>query len=274
VKHLSAELPTFEIVWARNLSHLVFIILLFGPRYGWRLAATNRLGSQILRSSFFLGSNILYFAAISVVPLAEASAISFVSPFLVAIFAAFVLGERVGVGHWIAIMVSFVGALIIIQPGSGHLPWQAVFVLGSSTCYAIYQVMTRGGAGDDSPETQVFYASLVGSVLTSIAVPFIWVTPASLRTVLELSALGVFGGLGHYCVARALMWGPAPVIAPFQYVQLLAASLFGYFIFGDVPSIWTGVGAVIIVCCGVTIALRARREERERATAESGKKPA
>jgi drug/metabolite transporter (DMT)-like permease len=90
--------------------------------------------------------------------------------------------------------------------------------------------------------------------------------------VLELSVLGVFGGLGHYCVARALMWGPAPVIAPFQYVQLLAASLFGFFIFGDVPSIWTGVGAVIIVASGLTIALRARREERARA--ESGKNAA
>lgn len=269
VKHLSAELPTAQIVWARNLSHLVFIILIFAPRYGWRLAATSRLKSQILRSSFFLGSNILYFAAIATVPLAEASAISFISPFLVAIFAAFVLGERVGIGHWIAIMVSFIGALIIIQPGSGHLPWQAVFVLGSSTCYAIYQVMTRGVAGDDSPETSVFYAALVGSVLMSIAVPFVWETPASLGAALELSVLGVFGGLGHYCVAHALMWGPAPVIAPFQYVQLLAASLFGFFIFGDVPSIWTGVGAVIIVCCGVSIALRARREERARS--ESGK---
>ena len=268
VKHLSAELPTFEIVWARNLSHLVFVILLFGPRYGWRLAATNRLGSQILRSSFFLGSNIFYFAAISGVPLAEASAISFVSPFLVAIFAAFVLGERVGIGHWIAIMVSFVGALIIIQPGSGHLPWQAVFVLCSSTCYAIYQVMTRGVAGDDSPETSVFYAALVGSVIMSLAVPFIWVTPSGLITVIELSILGVFGGLGHYCVARALMWGPAPVIAPFQYFQLLAASLFGFFIFGDMPSIWTGVGAVIIIAAGVTIMVRARREER--AKTESG----
>ncbi len=262
VKHLSAELPTAQIVWARNLSHLVFIILLFAPRYGWRLAATSRLKSQILRSCFLLGSNILYFTAIATVPLAEASAISFISPFLVAIFAGFVLGERVGIGHWIAITISFLGALIIIQPGSGHLPWQAVFVLGSSTFYAIYQVMTRGVSGDDSPETSVFYASLVGSVLTSIFVPFVWETPASLRAALELSVLGVFGGLGHYCVARALMWGPAPVISPFQYVQLLAASAFGFFIFGDVPSIWTGVGAVIIIACGVSIALRARREER------------
>ena len=262
VKHLSAELPTAEIVWARNLSHFVFVTLIFAPRRGWRLAATQRLGSQILRSCFLLGSNVFYFTAIAYVPLAEASAISFISPFLVALIAAFVLKERVGIGHWIAIGVGFIGALIIIRPGSGELPWQAVFVLFSSTFYATYQVMTRGLAGDDSPETSVFYAAMVGSVLTTLVVPFVWQTPASLQTVIELTSLGVFGGLGHYCVARALMWGPAPVISPFQYVQLLAASLFGYFIFGDVPSVWTYVGAVIIIASGVSIALRARRDEQ------------
>lgn len=262
VKHLSADLPTPEIVWARNLSHLVFVILIFAPRFGRRLAATTRLKSQILRSCFLLGSNVFYFTAMAYVPLAEASAISFISPFLVALIAAFVLREKVAIAHWLAIAAGFVGALIIIRPGSGDLPWQAVFVLGSSCCYATYQVLTREVAGDDSPETSVFYASLVGSLLTSLAVPFAWVTPRDVWMVLELASLGVFGGLGHYCVARALMWGPAPIISPFQYVQLLAASLFGYFIFGDVPSPWTYVGAVIIVASGVSIALRARREEQ------------
>lgn len=265
VKHLSVELPTAEIVWMRNLSHLVFVVLLLGPVMGRRLFVSRRLGSQIVRSCFLLGSNIFYFTAMATVPLAEASAISFVSPFLVAIAAAFILGERVGIAHWVAIGVGFLGAMIIIQPGSGHLPWQAVFVLGSSCCYSVYQVMTRGVAGDDTPETSVFYASLVGSVLTSLAVPFFWQTPSGWLTWVKLCSLGIFGGLGHYCVARALMWGPAPVISPFQYVQLVAASLFGYFIFGDIPSIWTYVGAVVIIGSGVSIALRARREEREKA---------
>lgn len=265
VKHLSAELPTSVIVWARNLSHLVFVVLILGPALGRHLVVTQRLGSQILRSCFLLASNVFYFTAMVTVPLAEASAISFITPFLVALIAAFVLRERIALGHWIAIGVGFIGAMVIIQPGSGHLPWQSVFVLFNSVSYAIYQILTRGVAGDDSPETSVFYASLVGSVLTTLAVPFFWQSPASWLTWVKLASLGIFGGLGHYCVARALMWGPAPIITPFQYVQLLAASLFGYFIFGDVPSIWTYVGAVIIVGSGVSIALRARREEREKA---------
>jgi drug/metabolite transporter (DMT)-like permease len=263
-KHLSAELPTVEIVWARNVGHLVFVVLLFWPRFGRRLAATRRLKSQVLRSCLFLGSNIFFFTAIAAVPLAEAAAITFVSPFLVAIIAAAVLGERVGPGHWLAILTGFAGALIIIRPGSGELPWQAVLLLASSLCYATYQVLTRGVAGDDSPETSVFYASLVGSLLTTLAVPFVWTTPASVWTVAQLASLGVLGGLGHYCVARAMMWGPAPVISPFQYFQLVAASIFGYAVFGDVPSPWTGVGAVVIVASGVAIALLARRDERAR----------
>jgi drug/metabolite transporter (DMT)-like permease len=261
VKHLSAELPTFEIVWARNVSHLVFVTLLFAPKLGWRLAATRRPGGQVLRSCFLLGSNIFYFTAMATVPLAEAAAITFISPFLVAFIAAVVLGERVGRAHWLAMAFGFLGALIVVRPGSGDLPWQAVFVLGSSLCYATYQVLTRGAAAEDSPETQVFYASMVGSVLTSLAVPFVWQAPESAWTVLKLGSLGVLGGLGHYCVARALMWGPAPVISPFQYLQLVAASLFGYFIFGDVPSLWTYVGAVIIIASGLSIAIRAHRED-------------
>ena len=263
VKHLSAELPTFEIVWARNVSHLVFVTLLFAPKLGLRLAATRRPGGQILRSCFLLGSNIFYFTAMATVPLAEAAAITFISPFLVAFIAAVVLGERVGRAHWLAMAFCFAGALIVIRPGSGDLPWQAVFVLGSSLCYSTYQVLTRSAAAEDTPETQVFYASMVGSVLTSLVVPFVWQTPDSAWTLLKLFSLGVLGGLGHYCVARALMWGPAPVISPFQYLQLVAASLFGYFIFGDVPSVWTYVGAVIIILSGVSIAVRAHREDRK-----------
>jgi len=264
VKHLSADLPSVEIIWARNLSHLIFVILVFGPRFGRRLYQTQRLKSQIGRSCLLLTSTALYFTAIAVVPLAEAAAISFISPFMVALIAAFILREKVGFGHWIAIVAGFVGAMIIIRPGSGELPWQALLVLANSACYATYQVLTRGVAGEDSPETSVFYAALVGSVVMSLAVPFDFVMPKSWWVVGELMALGVFGGLGHYCVARAMMWGPAPVISPFQYVQLLAASILGYLMFGDVPNMWTWVGAVVIVASGVSIAVRARREERDR----------
>lgn len=264
VKHLSAELPTVEIIWARNLSHLIFVILVFGPRFGRRLYQTQRLKSQILRSCLLLASTALYFTAIAAVPLAEAAAISFVSPFMVALIAVFILGEKVGLGHWVAIAAGFVGAMIIIRPGSGDLPWQALLALASSACYATYQVLTRGVAGEDSPETSVFYAALVGSVAMSFVVPFDFVMPKDGWVVLELAALGVFGGLGHYCVARAMMWGSAQVISPFQYVQLLVASILGYLMFADVPNAWTWIGAIIIVASGVSIAMRARREERDR----------
>jgi len=267
VKHLSAEVPTVQIIWARNLSHLIFVILIFGPRFGRRLYQTQRLKSQILRSCLLLTSTALYFTAVSFIPLAEAAAISFVSPFMVALIAAFILREKVGLGHWIAIAAGFLGAMIIIRPGSGDLPWQALLALGSSACYATYQVLTRGVAGEDSPETSVFYAALVGSVAMSLVVPFDFVMPKSWWVVGELMALGVFGGLGHYCVARAMMWGPAQVISPFQYLQLLVASILGYLMFADVPNMWTWVGAVIIVASGVSIAMRARREERDRKAA-------
>ena len=131
VKHLSAELPTAEIVWARNLSHLIFVTLLFAPKRGWRLAATQRLGGQILRSCLLLGSNIFYFTAMAYVPLAEASAISFISPFLVALIAAFILKEQVGLGHWIAIGVGFFIAFVFLVVGCFLDAIPAIIIVGT-----------------------------------------------------------------------------------------------------------------------------------------------
>ena len=121
VKHLSAELPTAEIVWARNLSHLIFVTLLFAPKRGWRLAATQRLGGQILRSCLLLGSNIFYFTAMATVPLAEASAISFISPFLVALIAAFVLPALDAVVAICFGLITILEGVALARPGGAGI---------------------------------------------------------------------------------------------------------------------------------------------------------
>jgi len=260
VKHMRASLPTVELIWARTLGHLLFVIALFAPsRGGWRLLATRRPALQVARSLLLLVSTSFFFTALGHVPLADATAVSFTSPFIVAAVAGRLLRERVSREHWLSIGVGFAGALTVIRPtGEGTSP-AIVLVLGSALCYALYQVLTRRVVGVDSPETSVTYSALVGTLVLSAVVPFVWRAPEGAVQWLMLAALGLLGGLGHYCVARALLWGPASVISPFHYVQLVWAAAAGYLVFGDVPSAWTWLGAAIIIGSGLFLAWRQTR---------------
>ncbi len=255
VKYLSAYLPTVELIWARTLAHLVFMVALFAPGHGgWRLFVTRRPGLQLSRSLLLLVSTSLFFTALRYVPLADATAVSFTSPFMVALLAGWMLGERVERLHWLAIAVGFVGALMVIRPGASATSPYLLLVVGNSACYAAYQVLTRRVGAYDRPETSVTYSALIGTLVLSAIVPFFWQTPGSAWHWLLLGVVGVLGGLGHYCVARALVSSPASVLAPFYYVQLIGAATLGYLLFGDVPSGWTWAGAALIVASGVVIA--------------------
>src|SRR5687767_6228065 len=255
VKYLGAHLPTVELIWARSLAHLVFMVALFAPaRGGWRLFATRRPGLQLARSLLLLSSTSLFFTALRHVPLAEATAVSFTSPFMVAVLAGWLLRERVGTVQWLAIILGFVGALLVIRPGVGTINAYLFLVVGNAACYAGYQVLTRRVAAYDRPETSVSYDALVGTVLLSVIVLFFWQTPRQGWHWGLLAVIGLLGGLGHYCGARALVFSPASTLAPLYYVQLISAAALGYVLFGDVPSVWTWAGAALIVASGIVIA--------------------
>jgi drug/metabolite transporter (DMT)-like permease len=255
VKYLGAYLPTVELIWARTLAHLLFMVALFAPAHGgWRLFATRRPGLQLSRSLLLLTSTSLFFTALRHVPLAEATAVSFTSPFMVALLAVWALGERVGRLHWLAIVFGFIGALMVIRPGVGAINPYLFLVVGNAACYAGYQVLTRRVAAYDRPETSVSWDALTGTVLLSMIVPFFWQTPQQAWHWGLLAVIGLLGGLGHYCGARALVSNPASTLAPLYYVQLISAAALGYVLFGDVPSIWTWAGAALIVASGVAIA--------------------
>jgi len=260
VKYLSRSLPAAELIWARTLGHLLFVIALFAPGAGgWRLFATRKPGLQLARSSLLLVSTSFFFTALGKVPLTDATAVSFTAPVIVAVLAGPFLGERVTRGHWLAIALGFLGALIVVRPtGEGTNPW-IFLVFGSASSYAVYQLLTRRVAGYDRPETSVAYSALLGTLALSCVVPFVWRTPERLEQWLLLGALGLLGGLGHYCLARGFLWGPASVLSPFQYAQLIGAAALGYLVFGDVPTAWTWAGAACIVASGLVIAWREAR---------------
>jgi drug/metabolite transporter (DMT)-like permease len=256
VKVLSASLSPVQLLWSRNLGHSIFIMALFAPTFGWRLVVSAKPIIQLTRSLMLLTSSSFFFAAIGHVPLADATSVGFTAPFIVAMLAGPVLGERVRLGHWLAIGAGFAGALIVIRPTGGGTNAYALLILGSAACYAVYQLLTRRVATVDPPETSVTFSALMGTIVLSALVPFFWRTPSGALPWILFAILGLFGGLGHYFVARGFLWGPASILSPMHYVQLIWAAALGYVVFGDVPSLWTWLGAFIIIASGLWIAWR------------------
>lgn len=260
-KFLSVDYPTTQILWARYAGHLAFVLLMFMPRRGLSLLKASRPGVHIIRSLLMFVSTVCFFTALRWIEVPTASSINFTSPLIVTALAAPLLGEVVGARRWAAVVVGFIGALIIIRPGGGETHWAMLLVLGTAFSYAGYQIVTRKFATADPPETSITYISFVGAALASLALPFEWVTPHSIRDALLFALLGAIGGVGHYFVIRAFQLGEASMLSPFNYGQLIMATVLSFLVFGTFPDTWTLVGASIIVASGLYITYRESRRD-------------
>ena len=257
-KHLVSSYPVIQVVWGRFLFHLILAAMILGPRFGFFVRSAN-LPLQIVRSILLLATTVLFFFGVRLLPLAEASAIMFTSPILLSILAIPFLGERVGPYRWAAIFVAFLGALVVVRPGTGVMGVGALFLLGCSFCNAFYQLITRKLRGTDEARTTLLYTALAG---TSLAVPLVWIPIASGDWPL-FAALGVFGCLGHFTLIKAFQSAPATVVAPFSYASIIWAILYGFLFFGDLPDFWTLVGASIIAAGGLYILHREKIRKAE-----------
>jgi drug/metabolite transporter (DMT)-like permease len=252
-KVLGHDYSNLQVSWARAFGHIVFMLLFFVPKFGFKMLRTRRFGTQVARSAMLFTSNACSFLAIVYIPLAKAASITMMAPFFVLPMAWLALGERTTVGRLIAMAVGFAGVLIVIRPGTDLFHWASLLSLASGVCYAGYQVLTRLIAGIDSPETSGIYSSIVGGFGMFLVLPFVWITPTTVWDILLFCCMGVLGGTGHYFVARALAYAPANIVAPFQYTQLLGSVAAGYVFFGDFPDLLGWVGAAIIVAGGLYI---------------------
>ncbi len=261
-KFLGADYNTLQISWARAFGHIVFMLMFFVPRFGLRMLRTRRPGTQLLRSLMLFTSNVASFLSISFIPLAKAASITMMAPFFVLPLAWLSIGERSTRGRVVAMIVGFVGVLLVIQPGTELFQWASLLSLLSALCYAVYQVLTRHISAIDPPETSGFYSSVVGAFGMLLVLPFIWKTPEGARDIFYFCSLGVLGGMGHYLVARALTNAPANIVAPFQYTQLLGSVVVGYLFFGDFPDVLGWIGAAVIVGGGLYVGWSQTRARR------------
>jgi drug/metabolite transporter (DMT)-like permease len=187
--------------------------------------------------------------------LADATAVTFVGPLLAVAMSVPLLGEWVGPRRWTGVLIGFVGALIIIRPGTGVMEFAAFLPLGAALCFALYQIATRRLRGIDGPVTTLAFMAVTGTVVTSAIVPFFWILP-DLAGGLLMGSLGMLGTTGHFALIKAFESAPVSVIAPFDYTALIWAALFGYFIFNEMPDTFTILGALVITGSGLYILRR------------------
>ncbi|WP_119421198.1 DMT family transporter [Desertibaculum subflavum] len=262
-KYLTQWFAASQIVWARYVFSFFFMLIVFMPRHGTRIFKVERPWSQILRGFLLFMSSFLYFRGLAHLPLPTAAAISQSSPIIVTAMAAPLLAEAVGLRRWIAVLVGFGGALIIVRPGMAGFDWHALYIVGSTTCSAFYQLVTRKYGAQERPEASATIATIVGTVAATPFLPFDFVMPTAWWQWAMFVGLGALAGLGHYFLTIAFSRAPAAIIAPFNYTQLLWAAALGFVIFGDLPDLWTWIGAGIIVASGLYIAHREQLRRRK-----------
>jgi drug/metabolite transporter (DMT)-like permease len=249
-KHMLQSYPLPPLIFARYTVHTVLMLVLLAPRMGFNLVRTRRLGLQIIRGLLLVGSTGLFYLALRYLPLAEAAALTFVAPVMVTALSGPMLGERVTGRHWIAVTLGFVGVLVIIRPGGGMLTAASVFPLITALLFALYQIMTRKLAGRENPFTTLFFTALVGTLATTLALPFSWQTPTLTQAALMV-AIGCLGGLGHFLLIRAVEVASPTLLAPYVYTQLVWSTLLAFIAFGEFPDPVSLLGMLVIVAAGL-----------------------
>ncbi|ASP34667.1 DMT family transporter [Labrenzia sp. VG12] len=257
-KYLSASLPTLQIVWVRFVSHVFLALVLFQVWKKPALLTTKRPLLQIVRAFCLLGTTVFNFLAVRYLQLAETMAIMFAAPFVITALAGPMLGEWAGARRWAAIVVGFVGVLVVTQPGLGGMHWAAIYSVAAMTFYAIYALLTRQLTATDSSAGMLILSGIVAAVAMAPVGLSVWVMPQDIWTWALLLATGAFGAGGHFLFIIAHRIAPAPVLAPFIYIQIVWMIALGFLVFGDVPTGTTMAGAAIVVASGLYILYRER----------------
>lgn len=254
-KLLSDTQELGPIVVARYLPVLIVLLATRPPVATMRLLATRAPGMQLLRAASPLFITVLMVMALRLMPLAEATVVLFAGPFLVIMFAGTFLSERTRPASWLGVFLGFIAVLCSARPGFDHMSVAMILPTGAAFCYALFQLLSRKLiAQGESPETMLLWTVIVGSVA---ALPFAfmqWSSPAPSDWVLFALVGMTYGGC-HYCFAQAFARAPANVLTPFSYFQIIAATVFGYVAFGDVPDLWTFLGIGLILLAGVLVFL-------------------
>lgn len=249
-KFLTETVHPIQIVWSRQTGLLLGVLVLIAIQ-GRSVLNSSQPKLQIGRGVLAACSATLFIVGVAYVPLADAVAITFVAPFIVTILGALILREPVGIRRWSAVIIGFLGTLIVIRPGMGVIHPAAILLIVAAAAFAMRQVLSRFLAGEDKVQTTVAYTAIVSWLLLSVPLPFVWETPVSKLEVFLLVTMACVAALAEVLVIMALDAAQAVVVAPVQYSLLIWGTFYGFVVFNQLPDGWTLLGAAVIVATGL-----------------------
>ncbi len=264
-KWLSGSVPSGQVTWSRFFFQIIIMFpFLLGTRGPW---LTPTLWLHAVRGSLIATATLLFFTGLKTLPIADAISIFFIEPLIVTLLSAVVLGESVGWRRLSAIAIGFLGAMVIIRPTFVEVGWTVLYPVGAALCFSFYILLTRKLVRHEDPVRLQFFAGIFGCIVMSLALYIgtncdIEILTAIWPTTTEwalLAALGLIATVGHLLVVHAFRRAEVGVLAPFQYVEIIGATVLGLVIFGDFPDAITWFGVSIIVGSGIYIFHRESR---------------
>ncbi len=252
-KWLLQSLPVLEVVWLRFCAHTLITSALLGPVYGREMLRAQRPRLQLVRALMLASMTALNFWALQYLQLAETAAIQFSVPLMIALFSAWFLGEHLDWRRWAAIVAGFAGVLLVIRPGTHAFHPAILLSVLNAILYALFNLLTRRMAASESPAATQLMSALGASIVLAPFALAHWKTPEDALSWGLVAVCGLFGGLGHYWVAKAHRYASAATLSPFLYQQIIYMALWGWLLFGQWPDAFVAAGAAIVVASGLSL---------------------
>ena len=250
-KGLLDRYPTPQVIWARFTGQLVLVLLILRGRAIPALRTRYPL-LHLARCMCQFGATALFFTSLAYIGLAEATALTDLNPVLITLGAAIFLGERLGPRRVAGILVAMLGAMIIIRPGFGVFTPAALLPIGAAVCYTGNALLTRFIGAQESVWTSMIYGAAFGSLLLGVAIPFVW-QPVQTVDILLFVLVGILGTGAQLCLIRSFSMAEASVVAPFAYLGILFAAIWGAFLYSEYPDGWSVFGALVIIAAGLYV---------------------
>ena len=254
-KHLSLSMDVFQITWARYFFTVVFTLSLMVFFYRETLVWSKRPKLQLIRGIILAFSTLCFFYSISVISLPKALTLAFVAPITCTALSPIFLNEKVGIRRWSAVLVGFLGTLIVIRPGFIDVNLATLAALACGICYGFYLVITRKLSTSDNSLLTLLFTGVVGLAIISLFVPSVWVNP-TLNEWIMMAIIGLIASVAHLFIILSLKYADASKLAPLGYTEIITNIIISYYFFHELPDNWTYLGLFIIVLSGLYISRR------------------
>ena len=261
-KYVSASVPLLMALWFRYAFQAIATTVVVLPLRGMRVWRTHHPGFQVLRGLLLLASSLFAFASLKYMPVGEFTAIVMIAPLVVTLLAATVLKESVSPLRWLLVAGGFAGTLVIIRPGADTFNWATLLPLGLVVTNAWFQVLTSRLARTEDPVTMHLYTGWVGTLVASLALPFVWTAIDRNVIWLLLCFMGFMATVGHFMLILGYQRAPAATLTPFLYTQIAFSMAAGVVVFSHVPDAPALSGMALIALCGAAGGWLTVRESR------------